>query len=68
MVGISGQFIGLVLGGILAPIDWRLIFLVSVPFGLVGTVWSRLSLREQSVRQFASIDWAGNVTFAAGLI
>src|SRR5271163_1460981 len=27
----SGMFIGLVLGGVLAPINWRLIFLVSVP-------------------------------------
>ena len=42
VVGISGQFIGLVLGGVLAPIDWRLIFLVSVPFGAFGTVWSYL--------------------------
>jgi MFS family permease len=68
VVGISGLFIGLVVGGILAPIDWRLIFIVTVPFGLFGTVWSRLKLREISVRQHASIDWAGNVTFAAGLI
>ena len=29
----SGTFIGLVLGGLLAPINWRLIFLVSVPSG-----------------------------------
>jgi MFS family permease len=68
VVGISGLFIGLVVGGILAPIDWRLIFIVTVPFGLFGTVWSRLKLREISVRRHASIDWAGNVTFAAGLI
>ena len=68
VVGISGLFIGLVVGGLLAPIDWRLIFLVSVPFGIFGTVWSHLKLREISTRQHASIDWAGNVTFAAGLI
>jgi MFS family permease len=68
VVSISGLFIGLVVGGVLAPINWRLIFLVSVPFGLFGTVWSRLKLRELSTRQYASIDWAGNVTFAAGLI
>ncbi len=68
VVAISGLFIGLVVGGILAPIEWRLIFLVSVPFGLFGTVWSRLKLREISTRQHASIDWAGNVTFAVGLI
>src|ERR1051326_8959086 len=40
VVGIRGQFIGLILGGLLAPINWRLIFLVSVPPGIVGTVWS----------------------------
>ena len=49
VVGISGQFIGLVLGGVLAPIDWRLIFLVSVPFGVFGTVWSYLQpARDES--------------------
>src|ERR1700689_3823958 len=64
VVAISGLFIGLVVCGILAPIEWRLIFLVSVPFGLFGTVWSRLKLKEISARQYASIDWAGNVTFA----
>ena len=40
VVGISGMFIGLVVGGLLAPIEWRLIFIVSVPFGVFGTVWS----------------------------
>ncbi len=68
VVGISGQFIGLVLGGVLAPIDWRLIFLVSVPFGVIGTVWSYLSLRETNPPERAPIDWAGNVTFAVGLV
>jgi len=68
VVGISGMFIGLVLGGLLAPIDWRLIFLVSVPFGLFGTVWSYLKLQEIGVRRHARIDWLGNLTFACGLI
>ncbi|HEV8451633.1 MAG TPA: MFS transporter, partial [Gaiellales bacterium] len=40
VAGIAGSFIGLVVGGILGPIDWRLVFLVSVPVGLFGTVWS----------------------------
>ena len=40
IVGVSGMFIGLVLGGMLAPIDWRLVFLISVPVGLFGTVWA----------------------------
>jgi len=68
VVGISGMFIGLVLGGVLAPIDWRLVFLVSVPFGLAGTVWSYRSLREIGIRSRSPIDWAGNLTFAAGLV
>ncbi len=68
VVGISGMFIGLVLGGVLAPISWRLVFLVSVPCGLAGTIWSYRSLREIGVRSRAPIDWPGNLTFAAGLI
>jgi Major Facilitator Superfamily len=65
---ISGTFIGLVLGGVLAPINWRLIFLVSVPIGLFGTVWGYLQLREVGRRTRAQIDWPGNLTFAFGLI
>jgi MFS family permease len=68
VVGISGTFIGLVLGGLLAPIDWRLIFLVSVPPGIVGTIWSYRRLREIGVRRTARIDWPGNLTFGAGLV
>jgi MFS family permease len=64
----SGTFIGLVLGGLLAPINWRLIFLVSVPVGLVGTVLGYLKLHETSPRRPARIDWPGNITFAAGLV
>ena len=62
------MFIGLVLGGLLAPISWRLVFLVSVPFGLFGTVWSYLKLEERGMRRPAPIDWAGNILFALGLI
>ncbi len=64
----SGSFIGLVLGGLLAPINWRLIFLVSVPIGLFATVLGYLKLRETSPRRPARIDWPGNITFAVGLI
>jgi len=64
----SGTFIGLVLGGILAPLNWRWIFLVSVPIGLLGTVLGYRRLHETSQRRPARIDWPGNVTFACGLI
>jgi MFS family permease len=68
IVGVSGTFIGLVLGGVLAPISWRAVFLISVPVGLFGTVWAYLKLRELSTPRKTKIDWAGNVTFALGLI
>ncbi len=68
IVGVSGMFIGLVLGGLLAPINWRLVFLISVPVGLFGTVWAYLKLEELSKPRRAPIDWAGNITFALGLI
>ena len=68
VVGISGMFLGLVLGGVLAPVSWRLVFLVSVPFGLLGTIWSYRSLREIGLRSREPVDWPGNATFAAGLV
>jgi MFS family permease len=68
VAGISGQFIGLILGGVLAAFDWRLVFIVSVPIGLGGTIWSYLSLKEIGMRTPARIDWLGNVTFGVGLI
>jgi MFS family permease len=68
IVGVSGMFIGLVVGGVLAPIDWRLVFLISVPVGLFGTVWAYLKLQELSTPHRARVDWLGNVTFAVGLI
>ncbi|MDX6673138.1 MAG: hypothetical protein QOH11_556 [Solirubrobacteraceae bacterium] len=68
VVGVTGMFIGLVLGGLLAPISWRMVFLVSVPFGLFGTVWSYRKLEERGIRRPAKIDWPGNILFALGLI
>jgi MFS family permease len=64
--GISGQFIGLILGGVLAAWDWRAVFWVNVPIGVFGTVWSYLKLREIATVRRAAIDWWGNITFAAG--
>jgi MFS family permease len=68
VAAIAGSFIGLVLGGALAPVSWRLVFLVSVPFGLFGTVWAYLKLEERGVRSPAKLDWPGNLTVGAGLI
>ncbi len=63
---ISGQLIGLLLGGLLAAWDWRAVFWVNVPIGVFGTVWAYRSLHEIASTRRARIDWAGNITFAAG--
>ncbi len=68
IAAIAGSFLGLVLGGILAPIDWRLVFLVNVPIGIFGTVWAYRKLVDLSPRRPAKMDWWGNLTFAVGLI
>jgi MFS family permease len=68
VAGIAGSFIGLVLGGVLGPIGWRYVFLVSVPFGVLGSIWSYLKLQERGIRRPARLDWPGNLTFGAGLI
>jgi MFS family permease len=67
VAAIGGSFIGLIVGGVLAPVDWRLVFGVSVPLGLLGTVWSYRSLRETAARSRARVDWWGNALFAVGL-
>ena len=69
IAAIAGSFIGLVVGGVLAPIDWRLIFLVSVPIGVIATglvVPHRCA--SSASRRAAKIDWWGNATFALGLV
>src|SRR6202522_1342804 len=68
VAAIAGSFVGLVLGGLLGPVNWHLVFLVSVPFGVMGTIWSYLKLQERGIRRPAKLDWWGNVTFAVGLI
>ena len=48
--------------------DWRLVFLVSVPVGILGTAWSYWKLKDNAVRhKDQKVDIPGNVTFASGL-
>jgi len=69
VAALAGSFMGLLIGGLLADTNWRAVFLVSVPFGIFGTVWGYLKLREVGQRGARGrIDWAGNLTFGIGLI
>ena len=69
VAGIAGSFIGLVAGGLLASVDWHLIFYVAVPIGLFGTVWAYRKLREvEGTHEGGRLDWPGNVLFGVGLV
>jgi len=68
VAAIGGSFLGLILGGVLAPVEWRLVFGLSVPLSLFGTFWSYFKLKDNGIRTPAHIDWAGNVLFAVGLV
>jgi MFS family permease len=67
VAAVAGGFLGLLIGGVLAEWDWRAIFWVGVPVGVVGTLWSFRSLREIGVRNPGRLDWAGTVTLGVGL-
>jgi MFS family permease len=68
VAAIAGSFVGLILGGVLSEWDWRAVFWVSVPFGVIGTIWSYRSLHELGgTQRGGKVDWPGNVTFAVGL-
>jgi MFS family permease len=68
IAAIAGSFIGLILGGLLGPVEWRLVFLVSAPVGLFGTVWAYFMLHDIGVRKHARMDWWGNILFGVGLV
>jgi MFS family permease len=67
VAAVAGSFLGLLIGGVLSQWDWRAIFWVGVPIGILGTVWSMRSLHEIGVRRRGTVDWAGTVTFGVGL-
>ena len=66
ITALAGQFLGLLAGGLLAAIDWRAVFWISVPISITGTIWSYLSLRETTAGRPGRVDWLGNLTFAVG--
>jgi MFS family permease len=68
VAALAGSLAGLILGGVLSAINWRYVFLVSVPVGVGGTLWSYLKLKElATIRRDQKIDVYGNGAFAGGL-
>lgn len=67
VAAVAGSFLGLLIGGLLAEWDWKAIFWVTIPFGILGTIWSYKSLHDNGARTPGSLDIPGTVTFALGL-
>ena len=62
IAGVGGSLIGLLVGGVLAAIDWHLIFLISVPVGILGAAWAYFALHELALKQQKQkLDILGNV-------
>ena len=64
---LAGSFVGLILGGVLATVYWRLVFAVNVPIGLIAIVFAFWKLHDFGERHPARIDWPGNILFASAL-
>ena len=60
----AGPLIG---GALTSDLNWRWIFLVNVPIGLIATLLSRWRMRESVNSLTQTLDWAGLFTFTAGL-
>jgi EmrB/QacA subfamily drug resistance transporter len=68
MVAAVGLVIGPVLGGALVDISWHWVFWFNVPFGLLGSLWGFMILRELTGRgNDTTFDFFGTITFLVGL-
>ena len=65
-----GAIAGYTLGGVMITLfGWRSIFLVNVPVGIFGILWSYKRLKEISKRPVGeNFDYAGSILYSAGLL
>ncbi|WP_069807509.1 MFS transporter [Vulcanisaeta thermophila] len=72
IVGIAfsaGSVTGLLIGGLLATIDWRWVFLFNAPIGAVSIAWAFRSVyRLPTGFTKARIDWVGALLLTASLV
>ena len=65
-----GGIVGYTLSGVMITyFGWRSIFWVNVPFGIFGTIWSYLKLKETTSRPIhQKFDYFGAILYCVGLI
>lgn len=67
-VGGAGGAAGVLMGGVLTEIDWRLVLFVNVPFAiLMGALAPRLLTESKADTDVSTFDIPGAVTVTAGL-
>jgi EmrB/QacA subfamily drug resistance transporter len=59
--------LGPLIGGVLTSADWRWIFLVNIPLGVICLILAVRGLDESRLPGAVSVDWWGTVTLCAGL-
>jgi EmrB/QacA subfamily drug resistance transporter len=68
VTALTGSFAGLVIGGLLANVGWRWVFVVSFIPGVFGTLWAARTLHDSGRRIKVPLDITGNITFAVGVV
>lgn len=66
-IAATGAASGPPLGGILAQTDWRWIFLVNLPVGLVALLLTARLVRESPTEQGTRTDWLGATTLGGAI-
>ncbi len=69
VAAMAGPAIGPVLGGwLVTQFDWRWLFLVNVPIGVIGTLLAVKVLRNNGFREVRPLDWTGTAIVTVGLV
>jgi MFS family permease len=65
----AGSFIGIVLGGVLASIDFHWIFIINIPFAVAGALWSYFFIKEEKFKGVRKgTDYLGNAALSIGMV
>lgn len=69
MVISIANVIGPILGGFLLKFGWRSVFYINVPFGVIGTLWAWMQLKELDILpKHQKFDFSGTVVFTIGML
>jgi len=69
IAAMAAPAIGPTLGGmIIEKLDWRLIFTVNIPIGIIGVLLSMIILKDEPIKAFKSFDIVGFLSSTIGIV